>query len=214
MPMWDQKSHNIWGVLQMGWVNTRSQHHCESWAPMAGHGVLRPCRRSRLTRCWSLPAALLHLLDRQALDLPNIITYDMGGTSTDACLIRNYEYNMTTEGHVGMWPNRAPQMKSRRSVQAVARSLISIPASFKRGPALCRRSSRSSLHGKGGTEPTVTDANVVLGRFRPDLALGGEIKLDEDAARAVSTLGDELALARAHSRRRHSPRSGQDDSDG
>ena len=37
-----------------------------------------------------------------------------------------------------------------------------------------------ACYGKGGTEPTVTDANVVLGRFRPDLALGGEIKLDED----------------------------------
>ena len=45
------------------------------------------------------------------LNIPNIITYDMGGTSTDTCLIRNYEYEMTTEGHVGMWPNRAPQIE-------------------------------------------------------------------------------------------------------
>ena len=45
------------------------------------------------------------------LERPNIITYDMGGTSTDACLIRNYAYGMTTEGHVGMWPNRAPQIE-------------------------------------------------------------------------------------------------------
>jgi len=130
------------------------------------------------------------------LGLPNIITYDMGGTSTDACLIRNYEYNMTTEGHVGMWPNRAPQIEIK-TVGAGGGSIAYLdPGKFLNvGPRSAGAAPGPACYGKGGTEPTVTDANVVLGRFRPDLALGGEIKLDEEAAaRAVSALGQELDL--------------------
>ena len=131
------------------------------------------------------------------LELPNIITYDMGGTSTDACLIRDYDYNMTTEGQVGMWPNRAPQIEIK-TVGAGGGSIAYMdPGKFLNvGPRSAGAAPGPACYGKGGTEPTVTDANVVLGRFRPDLALGGEIKLDEDAAlNAVSTLGDQLELS-------------------
>ena len=129
------------------------------------------------------------------LERPNIITYDMGGTSTDACLIRNYAYGMTTEGHVGMWPNRAPQIEIK-TVGAGGGSIAYLdPGKFLNvGPRSAGALPGPACYGRGGTEPTVTDANVVLGRFRPDLALGGEIELDEDAARAVTTLGDELGL--------------------
>ena len=130
------------------------------------------------------------------LDIPNIITYDMGGTSTDACLIRNYEYGMTTEGHVGMWPNRAPQIEIK-TVGAGGGSIAYLaPGKFLNvGPRSAGAIPGPACYGRGGTEPTVTDANVVLGRFRPDLALGGEIKLDQDAAReAVLSLGEELGL--------------------
>ncbi len=131
------------------------------------------------------------------LELPNIITYDMGGTSTDACLIRDYDYNMTTEGQVGMWPNRAPQIEIK-TVGAGGGSIAYMdPGKFLNvGPRSAGAAPGPACYGKGGTEPTVTDANVVLGRFRPDLALGGEIKLDEDAAlNVVSTLGDQLELS-------------------
>ena len=130
------------------------------------------------------------------LNIPNIITYDMGGTSTDACLIRNYEYGMTTEGHVGMWPNRAPQIEIQ-TVGAGGGSIAYIdPGKFLNvGPRSSGAIPGPACYGRGGTEPTVTDANVVLGRFRPDLALGGEIELDQDAAReAVAKLGKELGL--------------------
>ena len=131
------------------------------------------------------------------LELPNIITYDMGGTSTDACLIRDYDYNMTTEGQVGMWPNRAPQIEIK-TVGAGGGSIAYMDPGklLNVGPRSAGAAPGPACYGKGGTEPTVTDANVVLGRFRPDLALGGEIKLDEDAAlNAVSTLGDQLELS-------------------
>ena len=130
------------------------------------------------------------------LEIPNIITYDMGGTSTDACLIRNYEYGMTTEGHVGMWPNRAPQIEIK-TVGAGGGSIAYLaPGKFLNvGPRSSGAIPGPACYGRGGTEPTVTDANVVLGRFRPDLALGGEIELDQDAAHtAVAALGEELGL--------------------
>ena len=130
------------------------------------------------------------------LERPNIITYDMGGTSTDACLIRNYAYGMTTEGHVGMWPNRAPQIEIK-TVGAGGGSIAYLdPGKFLNvGPRSAGALPGPACYGRGGTEPTVTDANVVLGRFRPDLALGGEIELDEEAARnAVKGLGDQLGL--------------------
>ena len=130
------------------------------------------------------------------LDRPNIITYDMGGTSTDACLIRGYEFGMTTEGHVGMWPNRAPQIEIK-TVGAGGGSIAYLdPGKFLNvGPRSAGALPGPACYGHGGTQPTVTDANVVLGRFRPDLALGGEIDLDVDAARAaVARLGEALGL--------------------
>lgn len=130
------------------------------------------------------------------LDLPDIITYDMGGTSTDACLIRNFEHDMTTEGHVGMWPNRAPQIEIK-TVGAGGGSIAYLGAGrfLNVGPRSAGAQPGPACYGRGGTEPTVTDANVVLGRFRPDQSLGGEIALDIDAARrAVKSLGDELGL--------------------
>ena len=130
------------------------------------------------------------------LNIPNIITYDMGGTSTDTCLIRNYEYEMTTEGHVGMWPNRAPQIEIK-TVGAGGGSVayLSQGKFLNVGPRSAGAIPGPACYGRGGKEPTVTDANVVLGRLRPGRALGGEIDLDHDAAlEAISRLGEELDL--------------------
>ena len=120
----------------------------------------------------------------------------MGGTSTDTCLIRNYEYEMTTEGHVGMWPNRAPQIEIK-TVGAGGGSVayLSQGKFLNVGPRSAGAIPGPACYGRGGKEPTVTDANVVLGRLRPDRALGGEIDLDHDAAlKAISRLGQELDL--------------------
>lgn len=130
------------------------------------------------------------------LKIPDIITYDMGGTSTDVCLIRNYEYGMTTEGHVGMWPNRAPQIEIK-TVGAGGGSIAYLsPGNFLNvGPRSAGAIPGPACYGRGGKEPTVTDANVVLGRLRPDKALGGEINLDLAASlKAISQLGRELEL--------------------
>ncbi|NKB57667.1 MAG: hydantoinase/oxoprolinase family protein [Alphaproteobacteria bacterium] len=131
------------------------------------------------------------------LDLPNIITYDMGGTSTDACLVRNFAHDMTMEGHVGMWPNRAPQIEIK-TVGAGGGSIAYLDTGkfLNVGPRSAGAQPGPACYGRGGTEPTVTDANVVLGRFQPDQALGGEITLDTAAAEAaVTRLGEELDLS-------------------
>ena len=130
------------------------------------------------------------------LDLPDIITYDMGGTSTDACLVRNFEFGMTTEARIGMWPNRAPQIEIN-TVGAGGGSIAYLEAGrfLNVGPRSAGAVPGPACYGRGGTEPTVTDANVVLGRLHTNRALGGEITLDIAAARrAVAGLGAELGL--------------------
>ena len=130
------------------------------------------------------------------LGLPDIITYDMGGTSTDACLVRSYRHDMTTEAHIGIWPNRAPQIEIK-TVGAGGGSIAYLDTGqfLNVGPRSAGAVPGPACYGRGGTEPTVTDANVILGRFRPDQALGGEIAIDADAARqTVGGLGETLGL--------------------
>ena len=134
------------------------------------------------------------------LGLPDIITYDMGGTSTDACLVRGYRHDMTTEAHIGMWPNRAPQIEIK-TVGAGGGSIAYLDSGnfLNVGPRSAGAAPGPACYGRGGTEPTVTDANVLLGRFRPDQALGGEIAIDTDAAEAtVGALGETLGLTPDH----------------
>ena len=131
------------------------------------------------------------------LGIPNIITYDMGGTSTDTCLIRDYEYGMTIDSHVGTWPNRVPQIEIK-TVGAGGGSIAYLEHGkfLNVGPRSAGALPGPACYGRGGTEPTVTDANVVLSRFRPNMALGDEISLNETAAlEAVTSLGKILGLS-------------------
>ena len=126
----------------------------------------------------------------------DIITFDMGGTSTDVCLIRGGELSMTTEGMIGTIPNKVPQIEIN-SIGAGGGSIASLgPGRFLDvGPESAGAAPGPACYGRGGTKATVTDANVVLGRLNPDQALGGEIRLDAEAARvAVAGIGARLDL--------------------
>ena len=126
----------------------------------------------------------------------DIITFDMGGTSTDVCLIRDGELSMTTEGMIGTIPNKVPQIEIN-SIGAGGGSIASLgPGRFLDvGPKSAGAAPGPACYGRGGAEATVTDANVVLGRLNPDQALGGEIRLDAEAARvAVASIGARLDL--------------------
>jgi N-methylhydantoinase A len=117
---------------------------------------------------------------------PNLITCDMGGTSTDCCLIRDGEYAMTTLAKVGSLPNRVRQIEIN-TVGAGGGSIAYLDAGgfLNVGPRSAGALPGPAAYGRGGSEPTVTDANLVLGRLAAGEVFGGEIRLDVEAARAA-----------------------------
>ena len=130
-----------------------------------------------------------------ALGESNVISYDMGGTSTDTCLIRNGRYALATDGDIGGFPNRAPQIEIK-TVGAGGGSIAYLDAGgfLSVGPRSAGANPGPACYNQGGTEPTVTDANVVLGRFRPAFPLGGKIEIDDAASvAAISALGGSSA---------------------
>ena len=133
----------------------------------------------------------------EALNIHDIITYDMGGTSTDACMIRNGAYGMNAEGMVGWYPNRVPQIDIN-TVGAGGGSIAYLEAGnfLNVGPQSAGAEPGPACYGKGGKQPTVTDANVVLGRFLPSDALGGSILIDVKAAQtAIANIAKKLKLS-------------------
>jgi N-methylhydantoinase A len=126
----------------------------------------------------------------------DLITCDMGGTSTDTCLLRKGQYVMATDGVVGTLPVKVLQIEIN-SIGAGAGSIASLDAGrfLNVGPRSAGAVPGPACYGQGGTEPTVTDANVVLGRLGTERPLGGEIRLDRERARAaVGELAGRLAM--------------------
>ena len=124
-----------------------------------------------------------------------VLTCDGGGTSTDVSVVLDGEATLTTEGTVGHYPSKIP-MIDIVTVGAGGGSVawVSPEGSLKVGPRSAGADPGPLCYGRGGTEPTVTDAHVVLGRIPPHL-LGGEIPLDVDAARAgLEKLAGSLGL--------------------
>ncbi|MEV7803491.1 hydantoinase/oxoprolinase family protein [Microbispora sp. NPDC088329] len=123
------------------------------------------------------------------------ITLDGGGTSTDVAVVVDGEPSLTTEGRIGRYPCKIP-MIDIVTVGAGGGSIawISPEGTLKVGPRSAGADPGPICYGKGGTEVTVTDAHVFLGRVPPHL-LGGEIALDVAAARAgVEALAGRLGL--------------------
>ncbi|GAA5135189.1 hydantoinase/oxoprolinase family protein [Pseudonocardia adelaidensis] len=126
----------------------------------------------------------------------DLITFDMGGTSTDVALVQGLTPRIGRETKVGDLTVRASSVDVR-TVGAGGGSIAHVPELTKAlrvGPQSAGADPGPAAYGKGGTEPTVTDANVVLGYLPPTLA-GGEITLDVDAARtAVGTVAEAMGL--------------------
>jgi len=130
---------------------------------------------------------------------PNLITCDMGGTSADVCLVRNGEYGMTTEGRVGSFPLKIRQIDIN-SIGVGGGSIAALAAGgfLSVGPRSAGALPGPACYGRGGIEPTITDANVVLGRLGADRPLGGEIVLDRaKALEAIAKLAAQLSLTPA-----------------
>jgi N-methylhydantoinase A len=124
----------------------------------------------------------------------DFITYDMGGTSTDVCLVRDLTPVMTSDSMVGAFPVKVPQL-DMHTVGAGGGSIawFDVDGSLQVGPRSAGAAPGPAAYGLGGTEPTVTDANVVLGRIGTSQRLGGSIALDAGRAReAVAGLAARL----------------------
>jgi N-methylhydantoinase A len=132
-----------------------------------------------------------------ACGCPDLITCDMGGTSSDVCLVREGGWDMTTEGRVASFPIRIPQIDIN-SIGIGGGSIAALdPGGYLTvGPRSAGAQPGPCCYGRGGLEPTITDANVVLGRLGVERRLGGEIALDPAAAReAMARLGAQLGLS-------------------
>ena len=127
----------------------------------------------------------------------DILTFDMGGTSTDVPLIQNSQAMVRRETIVGDVRVRAPSVDIR-TVGAGGGSIAFVPALTKAlrvGPESAGAVPGPACYLKGGEAPTVCDANVVLGYLPSDVQLGGAMTISRDAAeKAVKTVADQMGI--------------------
>ncbi|OFE14852.1 5-oxoprolinase [Humibacillus sp. DSM 29435] len=127
-----------------------------------------------------------------------VLTCDGGGTSTDVAVVLEGEPTLTTEGSIGAYPSKIP-MIDVVTVGAGGGSIawVSPQGSLKVGPQSAGAEPGPLCYDQGGSEPTITDAHLMLGRI-PAHLLGGEIPLDVEAARAgIEQLAERLGLGPA-----------------
>jgi N-methylhydantoinase A len=125
----------------------------------------------------------------------DILTIDVGGTSTDVSIIENHQPRYTSTSMVESYPVKTP-MLDIVTVGSGGGSIVWTDSygQLKVGPQSAGANPGPICYGKGGTKPTVTDAAVALGRL-PAALVGGEIELDAAAARrAFAALGEQLGL--------------------
>ena len=123
---------------------------------------------------------------------PNAITVDMGGTSFDVALVSDGVPTVTTEGEIGGHRVASPILDIH-TVGAGGGSIAWIDSGglLAVGPASAGADPGPACYGRGGTQPTVTDADLLLGYLDPGFFHGGELQLDVEAARrAVGALAD------------------------
>ena len=127
---------------------------------------------------------------------PDLITFDMGGTSTDVALLQGGRCKLATEAMVHGYPIKAP-MLDIHTVGAGGGSIAYIDAGrlLKVGPRSCGADPGPVCYDKGNGEPAVTDANVVLQTLNPHYLLGGRMKIRQDLAQqAIGRLAGQLGL--------------------
>lgn len=128
---------------------------------------------------------------------PDLVAVDMGGTSFDVSVIRGGRGAIITQGEIDRLPVRLP-MVEMRTIGAGGGSIASVDSAGRLtvGPRSAGATPGPVAYGRGGTEPTVTDTNLALGRIDPDYFLGGTMQLDMPAARAAiaGRVGEPLGL--------------------
>ncbi len=126
-----------------------------------------------------------------------LLTFDMGGTSTDVALLDG-AVSLTSEGHIGRYPVAVP-MVDMHTIGAGGGSIARVDEGgmLAVGPESAGADPGPACYGHGGRLATVTDANLVLGRLRPSAFLGGKLRLDTRAAgQALELLAERMGLSR------------------
>jgi N-methylhydantoinase A len=132
----------------------------------------------------------------KAADSPDAIGFDMGGTSCDVCVVDSGEVRRTDSREIDGRPVQLP-MVDVHTVGAGGGSIAWRDAggALRVGPRSAGAEPGPACYGRGGAEPTVTDANLLLGYLAPGSELAGGVSLDREAAqRSVGELGDELGI--------------------
>jgi N-methylhydantoinase A len=185
----------------------RLQHAVRGWSETARLWVMQSNGGVASTaRAAQLPVTLLlsgpsggvvagrHLIEQARV--PNGITIDMGGTSFDVCLLPDKSVPMTHERHVMNMPVKVPSVDIL-TIGAGGGSIgwVDAAGQFRVGPQSAGANPGPACYGRGGEEPTVTDANVVLGVLGSAQRLGGEVTLDTDLAYlSCERLGRKLGM--------------------
>ncbi len=128
--------------------------------------------------------------------IPDLITFDMGGTSTDVALLTNGECRLASEATIHGYPIKAP-MLDIHTVGAGGGSIAYVDSGglLKVGPRSAGANPGPVAYDLGNTEPTVTDANVVLQTLNPEYLLGGRMKVKRDLAyKAIAGLAEKLGM--------------------
>jgi N-methylhydantoinase A len=134
----------------------------------------------------------------RAVEEENVLGFDMGGTSCDVCVVDGGAVREQSAGTIAGRPLALPMV----AVHTVGAGGGSIGwrdggGALRVGPRSAGAEPGPACYGRGGTEPTVTDANLVLGYLSPDAPLAGDVSLDLAAAeKAIGSLGDKLELDR------------------
>lgn len=139
-------------------------------------------------------AAIKHL--GAQMEKERIISFDMGGTSTDVALL-DAEIGMTTESRIGRYPVAVPSV-DMHTIGAGGGSIAFIDSGglLQVGPRSAGANPGPACYGQGGTSATVTDANLVLGRLLASADLAGGLSLDIDLARrVVGKLANQVQLS-------------------
>ena len=184
MPKVNSYVHHLEGMLQDLGVAS------ELYIMQSNGGVItaQMARESSARTVLSGPAggALLGVYLSGALKTPNIITIDIGGTSSDICLIESGQPKLTTEADIEGYPIKLP-MIDINTIGAGGGSIawIDTGGALRVGPQSAGADPGPVCYGRGGDQPTVTDANIILGRLNPAYLLGGEMEVHLDRAREI-----------------------------
>lgn len=132
----------------------------------------------------------------KTLGIERALTFDMGGTTTDCCLVLDGRAEISSDRELGERRIRMP-MVSVHSIGAGGGSIARIHEGVMQvGPLSAGAEPGPACYGRGGTEPTISDANILLGYLAPGKILGNAITLDRDlAARAIRPIAEAVGVS-------------------